>query len=65
MKFFGSFFGDSGLDDVDARIDNVISSLPGIGSNVQPDNISGDFIDAFINRPAEIDSLMTFKNIFV
>lgn len=60
MGFFSSFFGDSELDNIDARIDSVINNLPGIGSVVPPDNISGDFIDAFIKEApkTEIDRLL-------
>jgi hypothetical protein len=60
MGFFSSFFGDSELDNIDARINNVISNLPGTGSIVQSDNISGDFINEFIQQApkTEIDRLL-------
>lgn len=60
MGFFSSFFGDSELENIDARIDNVINNLPGIGSNINQDNISGDFINAFVQQApkSEIDRLL-------
>ena len=60
MGFFSSFFGDSELSNIDARIDNVIGNLPGINSSVPTDNISGDFINEFIKEApkTEIDRLL-------
>lgn len=60
MGFFSSFFGDSELDNIDARIDNVIGNLPGTSSNIPTDNISGEFINEFIKEApkTEIDRLL-------
>lgn len=60
MGFFSSFYGDNELANIDARIDNVIGNLSGISSTVATDNISGDFIDAFIKEApkTEIDRLL-------
>ena len=60
MGFFSSFFGDSELDNIDARINNVIGNLPVINSNIQTDNISGDFINEFMQQApkTEIDRLL-------
>lgn len=60
MAFFSNFFGDSELDNIDARIDNVINNLPGSTSNITNDNISGDFINEFMKEApkTEIDKLL-------
>ena len=60
MGFFSGFFGDSDLENVDARIDNLINVLPGHNKSVPVDNISGDFINAFIQEApkGEIDRLL-------
>jgi len=57
---FSSFFGDSDLENIDARIDNLINNLPGSVKSLPVDNISGDFIDEFIqNAPSnEIQRLL-------
>ncbi|MFA7202782.1 MAG: hypothetical protein WC188_03625 [Candidatus Caldatribacteriota bacterium] len=59
MSFFGGFFGDGNLDNIDTNIDNLISSLPkSVKTNIS-DNISSDFINEFINESpqSEIDRL--------
>ncbi len=60
MGFFSSFFGDSELGNIDARIDNVIGNLSGISPNVVNDSISGDFINEFMKEApkTEIDKLL-------
>jgi len=65
MSFFSSFFRDSELDNIDARIDSIINTLPEINKTLQLDNISGDFINEFItNSPKEeLDRLLASVSI--
>jgi len=60
MSFFSSFFGDSDLDNIDARIDNLINNLPEANKSIPVDNISGDFINEFIKEApqSEIEKLL-------
>jgi len=60
MSFFSSFFGDSDLENIDARIDNVISNLPELNKSIPVDNISGEFMNEFIQEApkGEIDRLL-------
>lgn len=60
MGFFSSFFGDSELDNVDARIDNIINNLPENNRSIPIDNISGEFINEFMQEApkGEIDRLL-------
>lgn len=60
MGFFGNFFGDSDLENIDTHIDNIINNLPKIGNISNQDAISGDFINEFIQQAPknEIDRLL-------
>jgi len=60
MSFFSNFFGDKDLENIDARIDNLINSMPDSTKSIPSDNISGEFIDEFIrNAPqTEIENLL-------
>jgi len=60
MSFFSSFFGDSDLENIDARIDNLINNLPAANRSVPVDNISGDFINEFVKEApqSEIEKLL-------
>jgi len=50
MSFFSNFFGDSDLENIDARIDNLINNLPEANRSIPVDNISGDFINEFVKE---------------
>jgi len=65
MGFFSSFFGDKDLEDIDVRINNVIDNLPEFNRSMPVDNISGDFINAFITDSPknEIDRLLSTVSI--
>lgn len=60
MSFFSNFFGDSDLDNIDARIDNLINNLPEANRSIPIDNISGDFINEFVKEApqGEIEKLL-------
>jgi len=60
MSFFSNFFGDNELENIDARIDNLINNLPSQNKSLPVDNISGEFIDEFIREApqAEIKKLL-------
>jgi hypothetical protein len=60
MSFFSNFFGDSDLENIDARIDNLINNLPEANRSIPVDNISGDFINEFIKEApqGEIEKLL-------
>lgn len=56
MSFFSDFFGDSDLENIDARIDNLINNLPESTKSIPVDNISGDFINEFIQQESSSSS---------
>lgn len=60
MSFFSDFFGDKELSNIDTSIDNLINSLPGTNKSVPVDNISGEFINEFIQEAphGEIEKLL-------
>lgn len=60
MGFFSNFFGDTDLETIDSRIDNVINNLPTYNRTPQADTISGEFIDTFMKEAPKggIDRLL-------
>lgn len=60
MSFFSRFFGDNELENIDNQIDKIISALPSNNRILQPDTISGDFVNEFLQEApkGEIDRLL-------
>ena len=56
-SFFSGLFKDENLEAIDNQINNLINALPAVSKSIPVDNISGDFVDAFISEKQPTDEI--------
>lgn len=64
-SFMSQFFGDRNLDAIDTGIGNIINSLPVVNRLTQNDNISGEFIDAFLKEAPQTEVQKLLESVSV